>query len=426
MTRSYQIINTSNWSDEPLEVLFDGSQLNKLLINSGESTGDLNLDIKAKTVTVQPVRGTTPSAAVFNEAGEQLYPHVDTRWLRANPPLAAETDIQLEKARDENQRLAQRVSDLSTANERLRNERDEMKAVHAEQVEARDSWKGGGAKFNELNRQIRELKAENDKLDARGREWRDELRRQIEEKDAEIAELKAEENLRSTVNDLEKHRGSLLDDLAKRDVQVANQKGTIQDLTADRDNMQEQYGKAIDTIDKMANQITNEKATIKDLTHERDEAFHSIQELETACAKWQEAHRLAVDGWKDEKAGVEKRLVETTNRVHSLRAELATANLPELERMGASLRKAKRQRDRAIKARDRLAVTVEGMEETIANQQAEIEKAATAIVELKAEDEARRSDSAARRLQDENRKLRRENVGLNGKVQTIRRAVLLD
>ena len=83
------------------------------------------------------------------------------------------------------------------------------------------------------------------------------LMEMVESRDAEIKRLKAAysevvegsdtareiADLKATVKDLEKHRGSLLDNLAELDVRVATQKLTIKDLQAERDDLADACGK---------------------------------------------------------------------------------------------------------------------------------------------------------------------------------------
>ena len=124
MTRSYRIVNTGNWADEPFEVLFGGSQVGKLLVDSGGMTDELVISDKTRSVAIRPVQGRAPEAPVHDEDGTQLFPRVEARWLPHGGPSWEETERMLVKARDENRRLEQRVSDLKAANERLRAERD--------------------------------------------------------------------------------------------------------------------------------------------------------------------------------------------------------------------------------------------------------------------------------------------------------------
>ena len=79
MTRSVQLVNTSNWNNEPceVEVVVDGKVQHTETLQSTQYTQPISLPSGQKvTITVTPIEHAERSHAFRDEFGRQLLPGV--------------------------------------------------------------------------------------------------------------------------------------------------------------------------------------------------------------------------------------------------------------------------------------------------------------------------------------------------------------
>ena len=124
MTRSFALVNTSNWSDEPLRYDLGegiGGELKAGEVSCGialqgpSSDGDVRLTVKGTLSDKKP-------APVYNQAGVQMQPRVCVMWLPEGAPSWKETAELLDNARGEIRRLEAELRTAKGDNAQLMDE----------------------------------------------------------------------------------------------------------------------------------------------------------------------------------------------------------------------------------------------------------------------------------------------------------------